>query len=73
MKRELYTLPVTGFSTQDIEDLLSRTEAKGFPIVTPDSRQLIMGYIGRAELRYLIGKLQNTSYIYFNSDSTTFV
>jgi chloride channel 3/4/5 len=55
MKKELYTLNVSGSTIQEIEEELSRTDAKGFPIVTPDARQVIMGYIGRMELRYLMG------------------
>ena len=65
MKRELHTLNVTGSTIQHIEDQLSRTETKGFPIVSPDARQVIMGYIGRVELRYLMGELHYQVYSAF--------
>lgn len=55
MKKGLHTLKVSGSTIQEIEEELSRTDAKGFPIVSSDTRQIIMGYIGRTELRYIIG------------------
>lgn len=38
------------------EDLLDNTKVKGFPIVSNDERRLLMGYIGKTELRYVIDK-----------------
>lgn len=54
MKRDLDTLPVTG-TIQDVETLLNSTAVKGFPIVDNDARQSLIGYIGRREVRYVIG------------------
>lgn len=54
MKRDLHTLPVSG-TIQEIETLLNSTAVKGFPIVTNDARQTLVGYIGRREVRYVIG------------------
>lgn len=54
MKRDLQTLPVSG-TVRDIETLLNNTAVKGFPIVTNDARQTLVGYIGRREVRYVIG------------------
>ena len=42
-------------SDPDTEDLLASTEAKGFPIISNDEKRLLLGYIGRTELRYVIG------------------
>lgn len=39
------------------EDVLEGTDAKGFPIVSSDEKRVLMGYIGRTELRYIIGEL----------------
>jgi hypothetical protein len=54
MKPDLHTLPVSG-TIQEIETLLNNTVVKGFPIVTNDARQTLIGYIGRREVRYVIG------------------
>ena len=54
MKRDLHTLPVSG-TIQDVETLLNSTAVNGFPIVTNDARQTLVGYIGRREVRYVIG------------------
>lgn len=54
MKRDLQTLPVSG-TIQDVETLLNSTAVKGFPIIGNDARQELVGYIGRREVRYVIG------------------
>ena len=54
MKRDLHTLPISG-TIQDVETLLNGTVVNGFPIVTNDARQTLVGYIGRREVRYVIG------------------
>ena len=54
MKRDLHTLPVSG-TIRDVEALLNNTAVKGFPIVTNDAHQTLVGYIGRREVRYVIG------------------
>jgi hypothetical protein len=37
------------------EDVLASTDVKGFPIVASKSSKALSGYIGRAELRYVLG------------------
>jgi hypothetical protein len=37
------------------ENILSSTDVKGFPIVSSDRTRTIVGYIGRTELRYVLG------------------
>ena len=37
------------------ESTLSATNVKGFPIVSADSAKTLLGYIERAELRYVLG------------------
>ncbi|KAH6914393.1 voltage-gated chloride channel [Coprinopsis sp. MPI-PUGE-AT-0042] len=60
MKKELQTLTETGLSVKDIESLLSRTDVKGFPIVTADGALTLVGYIDRSELRYVIERARKT-------------
>lgn len=54
MKRELDTLPVSG-TIEDVERLLNSTAVKGFPIVKNETHESLVGYIGRREVRYVIG------------------
>lgn len=37
------------------EEILDNTDVRGFPIVSNDGRRTMMGYIGRTELRYVLG------------------
>ena len=54
MKKDLHTLPVSGMTVRDLEEILERTDIKGFPIVSVDATKILMGYIGRVELRYVL-------------------
>ena len=36
---------------------MERTDVKGFPIISADGQQHLLGYIGRTELRYVLGML----------------
>ncbi|THH01086.1 hypothetical protein EW026_g1533 [Hermanssonia centrifuga] len=56
MRADLHTLPVSGITVRGIEETLANTDVKGFPIVSTDSRNRLMGYIGRTELRYVLNK-----------------
>ncbi|KAK5165264.1 glycerol ethanol, ferric requiring protein [Saxophila tyrrhenica] len=49
-------LPATGLTIQDVEKVLTDSKYQGFPIIeTPESTVLI-GYIGRTELRYALDR-----------------
>ena len=37
------------------EDVLASTDVKGFPILASGSSKALSGYIGRTELRYVLG------------------
>jgi chloride channel 3/4/5 len=56
MKTDLHALPVSGMTIRDLEAKLASTVVKGFPIITSESVWTLQGYIGRAELRYVLGK-----------------
>lgn len=58
MKQDLQVLHASGMSVRDLEGIMIDTEVKGFPIICEGSRTL-MGYIGRTELRYVLGKQAN--------------
>jgi len=56
MRRELYTLTASGLCVRDIEELLARTDVKGFPVVSADPNRTLIGFIERSELRYVLDK-----------------
>ena len=39
---------------------MQQTNVKGFPIVSPDDRHILLGYIGRGELRHVLDKARRT-------------
>ena len=43
------------------EDVLENADVKGFPIVSNDGKRILMGYIGRTDLRYVIGESSKVS------------
>lgn len=71
MKTQLHTMPASGLCIRDVgkylicshrirvvilaEDRLKATDVKGFPVVSADGRNLLIGYIDRSELRYVLG------------------
>ncbi|EGO25898.1 hypothetical protein SERLADRAFT_355881 [Serpula lacrymans var. lacrymans S7.9] len=56
MKSDLHTLFVSGMCVRDVEEKLASSTVKGFPIINSDSSRLLVGYIGRTELRYVLDK-----------------
>ncbi|KAL5631205.1 hypothetical protein ACGC1H_006896 [Rhizoctonia solani] len=64
MQKELHTMSVTDMTLHEVEEKLEHTSVQGFPIVSTDSQRILMGYIGRTELRYVIGKARRTREIH---------
>ncbi|CCM03209.1 uncharacterized protein FIBRA_05333 [Fibroporia radiculosa] len=56
MRRQLYTLPAYGMNVRDIEEHLSNTDVKGYPVVSNKTSQTLVGYIERSELLYVLEK-----------------
>lgn len=59
MKKDLTVLYASGMQVQDVEQILSSTDVKGFPIVSSNSSRVLSGYIGRPELRYVLDQAQH--------------
>ncbi|THH05633.1 hypothetical protein EW145_g4647 [Phellinidium pouzarii] len=55
MRTELETLSAAGLQVGDVEYRLQQSSVKGFPVIFTDHNRLLLGYIGRRELRYIIG------------------
>lgn len=52
-------LPASGSRLHEAEHLLSDNKFQGFPIVEDRSNKILVGYIGRTELRYAIDRARN--------------
>ncbi|KAL4957800.1 chloride channel [Aspergillus filifer] len=50
------SLPASDFPVREAEHLLSDNKFQGFPIVEDRSSKILVGYIGRTELRYAIDR-----------------
>ncbi|KZV93417.1 putative voltage-gated chloride channel (clc-a) [Exidia glandulosa HHB12029] len=60
MRKDLFTLPARGMCASEVEKFLDDATVQGFPIVSTDSRRLLVGYIERQELRYVLDRARRT-------------
>lgn len=58
MRNELHVLTETGMQVKDVEAILAVTDVKGFPVVSADGFRTLIGYIGRAELQFILGRFR---------------
>ena len=63
----LTILPSTGLSLRTLESLLSSTKVQGFPVVEDRSSKILLGYIGRTELRYAIDRARKDGTLHPNA------
>ncbi|KAH9839164.1 Cl-channel protein [Rhodofomes roseus] len=63
MKTELHTIPASGICIRDVEERLKTSDVKGFPVVSADGTNTLIGYIDRAELRYVLDKARRVQNI----------
>lgn len=54
-------LPASGFPIREAERLLGDNKFQGFPIAEVRTNKILVGYIGRTELRYAIDRARNES------------
>ncbi|KAJ5689979.1 chloride channel protein [Penicillium macrosclerotiorum] len=59
MTTDPLTLPASDFPVREAEHLLSDNKFQGFPIVEDRSSKILVGYIGRTELRYAIDRARS--------------
>ncbi|KAI0828406.1 chloride channel protein [Hypoxylon sp. FL0890] len=69
MTQDVVAIPVHGMTLQSIEDLLKQPKYQGFPIVEDLSTKVLVGYIGRTELRYAIDRLRRERAITISPDA----
>lgn len=56
MTSEPVTITATGNTVEEIEELLQMDKFQGFPIVEDRQNKILVGYIGRTELKYAIDR-----------------
>ncbi|KAI9726768.1 MAG: glycerol ethanol, ferric requiring protein [Chrysothrix sp. TS-e1954] len=56
-------LPASGATLREVERILSKTSYQGFPIVEDAQSNILLGYIGRTELRYAVDRAQRDSFV----------
>ncbi|KAL2067813.1 hypothetical protein VTL71DRAFT_15909 [Oculimacula yallundae] len=57
MTDEVVALPTGGLSMKNLEELLAKDRYRGFPIIEDCISKILVGYIGRTELRYAIDRV----------------
>ncbi|KAH6635131.1 chloride channel [Chaetomium sp. MPI-SDFR-AT-0129] len=56
MISDVISIPATGMTLKTVERLLLKDNYQGFPIVEDDTSRILIGYIGRTELRYAVDR-----------------
>jgi len=56
MIADVVSIPSTGMTLKGIEQLLANDSYQGFPIIEDENSKILLGYIGRTELRYAIDR-----------------
>ncbi|KAI8889173.1 hypothetical protein K501DRAFT_238942 [Backusella circina FSU 941] len=56
MQENMTVMTAAGMTVEKIESILQNTNFQGFPVVEDLKSMLLIGYIGRSELRYLLEK-----------------
>jgi chloride channel 3/4/5 len=60
---DVTVLPAEGLSLRDVERILTENKYQGFPIVEDRSSKILLGYIGRTELRYAIDRTKRENLV----------
>jgi len=58
MTSDVVALPTAGLAMKDVERLLSEDKYQGFPIIEDRVSKILVGYIGRTELRYAVDRVK---------------
>lgn len=56
MRTSVVALTVNGLTLTEVEELLADDQYQGFPIIEDTNSDVLVGYIGRTELRYAIDR-----------------
>ncbi|KAL3419752.1 chloride channel protein [Phlyctema vagabunda] len=58
MTTEITSIPSSGLSMEQVEQMLREDKYQGFPIVEDRTAKILIGYIGRTELRYAVDRVK---------------
>ncbi|KAM7200074.1 CLC voltage-gated chloride channel protein [Naviculisporaceae sp. PSN 640] len=58
MITDVVSIPTTGMSLQAVEQVLSKNNFQGFPVVEDEHSKILVGYIGRTELQYAVDRVK---------------
>ncbi|KAL2133317.1 hypothetical protein VTI74DRAFT_2547 [Chaetomium olivicolor] len=56
MISDVLSIPANGMTLKAVERLLTKDAYQGFPIVEDETSKILLGYIGRTELRYAVDR-----------------
>ncbi|OBZ83999.1 hypothetical protein A0J61_07956 [Choanephora cucurbitarum] len=56
MQRDMTVMTAAGMTFREIENMFKHTNYQGFPVVEDTKSMILIGFIGRSELQYLIEK-----------------
>lgn len=76
MSSHITALPATGMQLRQLERIVGDNAFQGYPVVEEGGAKVLVGYVGRTELRYAIGKARDegvasTAKCYFTSMPTS--
>ncbi len=63
MTSEITSLPSSGLTLRALETVMSKSKYQGFPVVEDVTSKILLGYIGRTELRYAINRAKKQGHI----------
>ncbi|KAI9774270.1 MAG: glycerol ethanol, ferric requiring protein [Geoglossum simile] len=63
MTSEMTVIPSSGLELKDVEQILNENRFQGFPIVQDRTSKILVGYIGRTELRYAIDRARRERHV----------
>jgi len=61
-------LPARGLTFSEVEKILTETKYQGFPIVDSPDTNILLGYIGRTELRYALDRAKREQVVSTNAN-----
>ncbi|CAG8757495.1 24307_t:CDS:2, partial [Racocetra persica] len=76
MRKNITVMTASGLRLDEIDQILLETNFQGFPVVQDKKSMMLLGYIGRVELKYAIDKakrvrgVSNNAHCFFNPDDT---
>ncbi|KAL2260754.1 hypothetical protein VTK26DRAFT_5146 [Humicola hyalothermophila] len=56
MISDVVSIPSTGMTLKAVERLLANDSYQGFPVIEDETSRILLGYIGRTELRYAVDR-----------------